>query len=83
MADSVFVLYTTCPDGHPVPMRRRLDIWRVSLEMPSIVLWCHECGLQWDALPHDRAAIVRALDGTHGGTRAPAAVQGNIVARAS
>jgi hypothetical protein len=50
--------------------------------MPSIVLWCHECGLQWDAVPPDREAIVRALEGADVAARERPASQDDV-ARAS
>jgi hypothetical protein len=61
MTDAEFVLHTLCPAGHSVPFRRTLSTWRLSLNAPSVVLWCHECGLQWDALEHDRAIVAEAV----------------------
>ena len=61
MGDTDFVLNTTCPAGHSIPFRRTLSIWRLSLDAPTVVLWCYECGLQWDASQHDRAAVTEAV----------------------
>jgi hypothetical protein len=61
MTDTEFVLYTLCPAGHSVPFRRTLSTWRLSLDAPSVVLWCYECGLQWDALEHDRAIVAEEV----------------------
>ena len=61
MADTDFALHTTCPDGHAILFRRRLSIWRLSLDAPAVVLWCYECGLEWSALEHDRVAVAEAV----------------------
>src|SRR5262245_58148443 len=85
MADTDFALRTTCPDGHQVLFRRKLSTWRLSLEAPAVVLWCHECGLEWSALDRDRAAVVEAVwraTATEGGRRAEDASGGNLKARA-
>jgi hypothetical protein len=44
-----------------VPFRRALSTWRLSLGAPSVVLWCYECGLQWDALEHARATVAEVV----------------------
>ena len=61
MADTFFVLDTICPVGHAIPFRRNVSTWRLSLEAPAVVLWCYECGLEWSALEHDRAAVAEAV----------------------
>jgi hypothetical protein len=61
MADENFVLYTICPVGHAIPFRRKLSTWRLSLDAPAVVLWCYECGLEWPAEEHDRAAVAAAV----------------------
>lgn len=61
MADTDFALHTTCPDGHAILFRRKLSIWRLSLDAPAVVLWCYECGLEWSALEHDRVAVAEAV----------------------
>jgi hypothetical protein len=61
MADTDFVLHTICPIGHAIPFRRKLSTWRVSLNAPAVVLWCYECGLEWSAHEHDRAAVAEAV----------------------
>jgi hypothetical protein len=61
VGDTEIVLHTACPDGHAVPFRRSLAAWRASLEARAVVLWCYECGLQWHASNHDRAAVIDAL----------------------
>ena len=61
MNEMHFTLVTTCPAGHSFGLRRSLSTWRVSVQMPSVVLWCQECGLQWDAAEDDRATVLRVL----------------------
>ena len=58
---AIFELDTACPAGHPVHMRRDVDIWCASLEAPSIILWCHECGLQWDGSARDRMTLCEVV----------------------
>lgn len=61
MSTAVFALPTICPAGHQFEMRRSFSTWRLCLETPTIVLWCYECGLQWEATDAERANVARAV----------------------
>lgn len=49
MAEQVLALVASCPDGHSFETRRTCTVWRLGLASPALVLWCHVCGLEWNA----------------------------------